>query len=444
MIINFSVSNFRSIKDKIILSFEATSDKNLEEYYVVEPRAGLRILKMAIIYGPNASGKTNVLRALDFLRKIVLEPFASKDKTFNFLPFKFDSVTPKQPTEFELEFFYRKTRYWYKVKLSPVAVLEEELFFSRTKRSLLYARTTDMAKQLTSIKFGSKVKVSKSTVEILQGNTLWNNTVLGGFMKTNIQIPEIKDVVDWFREKLLQPVSGLLPLELITSNLLEENIVSKENLIKLLRQADFAIENIEIKKEEIEDETLLGMLKKMEHARAAGVEKQDNSFFFLKKIFQHKIKSGIYNLEFEEESNGTQRFFGLAGLLLKTLKDGNILPIDELEASLHPDLIRHFLLTFLVNSKNSQLIATTHHRELLLEREILRRDVVWFTERKPNDQSTEMFSLSNFDTSVIRKQSSIYNFYKAGRFGAVPNLKSYYLKLGHEEQTEKIPVFPQA
>ena len=115
-------------------------------------------------------------------------------------------------------------------------------------------------------------------------------------------------------------------------------------------------------------------------------------------------------------------------MLLDTLINQKILVIDELEASLHPDLIKHFILTFIVNSRNAQLIATTHFRELLQEKDILRPDIIWFTERK-KDQSTDLYSLADFDSSVIRKTSSYYNAYKIGKLGAVPNLRSYYLDL---------------
>jgi AAA15 family ATPase/GTPase len=127
-----------------------------------------------------------------------------------------------------------------------------------------------------------------------------------------------------------------------------------------------------------------------------------------------------------EESAGTRRYYELCGVLDMMLNDELIVPIDELESSLHPDLIKHFLLTFLINAKNSQLIATTHYRELLMEKSILRNDTIWFTERK-EDGSADLYSLIDFDTSTIRKTTSIYNAYKIGKLGGVPNLADPYL-----------------
>jgi len=102
------------------------------------------------------------------------------------------------------------------------------------------------------------------------------------------------------------------------------------------------------------------------------------------------------------------------------------LSIDKIESSLHPDLLKYFLLSFLVNSENSQLILTTHSREMLIEKDILRKDIIWFTEKR-DDDSTDLFSLSDFG-SKIRENSSIYNAYKLGKLGANPNLKDYFFK----------------
>ena len=115
-------------------------------------------------------------------------------------------------------------------------------------------------------------------------------------------------------------------------------------------------------------------------------------------------------------------------------KESVIISIDELEGSLHPDLFEHFLLTFLLNAKNSQLLATTHYREILNKKDFFRNDAIWFTER--NQQSaTELYSLTDFDSSVVRDTTNVYNAYKMGKFGAIPMLKDTYLDVeSHEKQ----------
>ena len=197
MIINFSVQNFGSIRDKQILSFEADNSKHLEDYYII-PINGLRLLKLGLIYGANASGKTTILQALDFLKKIVLHPKEKKTYVFDFKPFLFDSATPKQNTILSIEFIQNSVRYYYEVELNEKAIINEKLDFYNSQKANVYKRTTNLETQFTEITFGSKIKTDKIFEKTLESNTLWNNTVLGGFLKTNIEIQELKEATDWF------------------------------------------------------------------------------------------------------------------------------------------------------------------------------------------------------------------------------------------------------
>ena len=158
MIINFSVENFGSIKEKQTLSFLANKSDHLEDYYIIEPIKGLRLNKLALIYGANASGKTTVLKALDFLRKICTEPFDKKTEKFDFEPFLFDEKTPKQNTKFELEFVQSGIRYFYEVEFNKTCITKEKLFNFNPNKALVFERSTDEEKELTSVKFGNKVQ----------------------------------------------------------------------------------------------------------------------------------------------------------------------------------------------------------------------------------------------------------------------------------------------
>lgn len=130
-------------------------------------------------------------------------------------------------------------------------------------------------------------------------------------------------------------------------------------------------------------------------------------------------------MPFQLESEGTKRFYGFAGILALLIKTPTIFPIDELESSLHPDLYTHFLLSFLQNAQHSQLIATTHNRELLGDTNIFRNDVIWFTD-KGEDCATELYSLADFDTSAIK---NFLNAYKIGKFSGVPRLFDTFIDL---------------
>ena len=134
----------------------------------------------------------------------------------------------------------------------------------------------------------------------------------------------------------------------------------------------------------------------------------------------------------ELESQGTNRYLGFAGLLAYIIKKPTALPIDELEASLHPDLYLHFLLSFLLNAKKSQLIATTHNREILDNKDIFRNDAIWFTD-KQKGSATQVYSLADFDSTVIRNTTNILNAYKTGKLSATPNLGDTFIDLTHEK-----------
>ena len=410
MIVNFSIQNFGSIKDKQTLSFEADASKHLEDTYVVHT-AGKRLLKLALIYGANASGKTTVLKALDFLRDLVLKPKEKKTDILHFDPFLFDVQTSQEPTELSIEFVHEEVCYQYEVAFIRQAIISEALYIDTFERVLIYSRTTDIEEQLTKINFGDKITLEKSALQVLELNTLWNNTVLGGFLKTNINLEEFRRVADWFGNYLKSIVAPDTKLDTYITNEIDDEKITKEEILEILKKADFNISDMIIrKKEEFVQKYLPRFFKVQIEGRI---------------IFQHKIDNVFYSLPMEKESEGTKRFYGFAGLLALLVKTPTIFPIDELESSLHPDLYTHFLLSFLQNAQHSQLIATTHNRELLGDTDIFRNDVIWFT-NKGEDCATELYSLADFDTSNIK---NFLNAYKIGKFSGVPRLFDTFIDL---------------
>ena len=410
MIVNFSIQNFGSIKDKQTLSFEADASKHLEDTYVVHT-AGKRLLKLALIYGANASGKTTVLKALDFLRDLVVNPKEKKTDILDFSPYLFDANTPEQPTELTIEFVHEEVCYQYEVAFTRQAIISEALYIDTFERVLIYSRTTDIEEQLTKISFGDSITLDKNAQQVLELNTLWNNTVLGGFLKTNINLEEFRRVADWFGNYLKPIIAPQTQLGRYVTDKIDENKIAKEEVLEILKKADFNISDIIIEqKKEIVPENLPKFFKIQIDRRI---------------IFQHKIGNVFYSLLMEKESEGTKRFYGFAGLLALLIKTPTIFPIDELESSLHPDLYTHFLLSFLQNAQQSQLIATTHNRELLGDTDIFRNDVIWFT-NKGEDCATDLYSLADFDTSAIK---NILNAYKIGKFSGVPRLSDTFINL---------------
>lgn len=410
MIVNFSIQNFGSIKDKQTLSFEADTSEHLEDAYVVHT-AGKRLLKLALIYGANASGKTTVLKALDFLRNLVVNPKEKKTDILDFSPYLFDANTPEQPTELTIEFVYEGGCYHYEVAFMRQAVILEALYRDAPEKTLVYKRTTDIEEQLTKISFGDKITLEKSAQQILELNTLWNNTVLGGFLKTNINFEELRRVTDWFGSYLKSIIAPGTRIDTLITNKIKIREIDKIDVIRVLKKADFNISDIVIKNDSEDDisEVFDFFKGRMEYVKPPTI--------------QYSINNTHYNLPMEKESEGTKRFYGFAGLLALLIKSSTIFPIDELESSLHPDLYTHFLLSFLQNAKQSQVIATTHNRELLGDRDIFRDDVIWFTD-KGKDCATELYSLADFDTATIK---NILNAYKIGKFSGVPRLSDTFI-----------------
>lgn len=428
MIINFTVQNFGSIKDKQTLSFEADKSTHLEDTYIIQSGKH-RILKLALIYGANASGKTTILKALNFLGSMVVNPLEKKNEELDFTPFLFDADTPNQNSFFTIKFLQNEIKYLYEVEFSQKAIVSEALYSYNPKKANVFKRTTDLEKQLTEISFGSKVSVDTVSEKTLTANTLWNNTVLGGFLKTNIECKELQEVANWFRTYLKPLIYTKTQLDGFVTKRIGNKDISKSDILSILKKADLNISDIVIKKEE--NKLLNGFLDFLKTQNDIPEEKiteleKKGKITAVKTEFEHTVNDSKYYLPLELESEGTKRYYGFAGLLALLTKASTAFPIDELETSLHPDLYMHFLLSFLLNAKSSQLIATTHNRELLNDKDLFRNDAIWFT-NKGEDCATELYSLADFDTSVIRDTTNILNAYKSGKLSGTPNLGDTYI-----------------
>ena len=336
-----------------------------------------------------------------------------------------------------MEFLQNEVRYSYKVEFCKNAIIREALFANenpnnnRTK-SKVFDRTTDTEKQLTSIVFGSKIRISQTLKETLNANTLWNNTVLGGFLKTNMELKELSDATNWFKNYLNPVIYTETELDALIAQLIDEHTINKDIVLEILRKADFNLSDILRKRGE--EDVSRGLDKqKLDEDDKIRESKENGKVTKLSLEFEHTVGENFYYLPINKESQGTQRYFGFDGILYLLITKSILFPIDELESSFHSDLFQHFLLSFLVNSKNSQLLATTHNREILNNKDIFRNDAIWVTDKNNADCATELYSLADFDTSVIRDTSNIYNAYKIGRLGGTPNLGSYYINIDENE-----------
>ncbi len=428
MILNFSIENFGPFRDKQTLSFEPARDKKLEEYYLVK-KGKFKILKLGLIYGANASGKTYLLKGLDFLRQLILEPATIKTEKLHFKPFLFDLSHKEKPSSLAIEFVQKNIKYAYFVKFNEDSIIHETLYQYKHKKALVFERKNTKESDFI-LKFGSTVKISSSNEKAIKNNTLRNNTVLGGYLKTNVTVEPLEETINWF-ERLHPVIYSKTELNKWVLSQIKEGNINKEDIIQLLKAADFNIHDFDFNKELFPSPEILEKFSDL----SIQIDMSDS----LKSIFQlifpddyrdiflpddlkfiHLVKNKTFSLTYDQESEGTLRYFGLAGILALMIKNKAIFSIDELESSLHPDLFEHFLITFLYHSKESQLIATTHLREIMAQTDLIRDDILWITDKSNENAATELYSLADFDTKKLRKNYNRYNLYKAGRFGGIP------------------------
>lgn len=428
MILEFKIKNYLSFKDEVTFSFEATADKNLDEYYVTEVVPGVRILKLGIVYGANASGKSNLISAFDFLSSFISNIRKDKDEKTGFIPFAFGN-TKDEAGRFELTFYVETRKYVYSVEMNENIVINEALYFyPGTQPALAFQRQYDQENGLSVIEYGSKIKITKAAKDEIQLKTLKNTSFFAASQQVNYAIPEmIKDVKSWFDERFLDSIDPDTRLMDYTSKKLKENDQIRIFTLDFLHRAEFNITDVLFKNEfqQVPDE----FLKMIESSDMSEDKKkkilEDKGFVADRTEFEHTIiDEGIplkYTLPEALQSDGTMRYYGLSVPYYRMLKNNAFLAIDEIESSMHALLVNHLIREFLMNgreSKYAQLLVTTHNISLLNEKDLLRKDAVWFTNKKENG-ATELYSMADFD---IRKELSYYNAYKIGKFGAIPNL----------------------
>ncbi len=424
MILELKFKNFLSFKDEVTLSFEATSDKSLEDYYVAEPEHGVRILKMAMIYGANASGKSNVLKAFDFIRSFVKRIPSQSEKSTKFVPFKFVD-NQNLPGSFDMVFYVEGTKFKYSLILDEEKVYSETLqYYPGTQPAFIFERTLDIENDTSILKFGSKIRLSDQAIEAIQLKTLKNMSVFAAFSQVNISLPQLSIPYNWFKKQFMPMIDPYTSLTNYSDRHIKEDNRIKYQALEFINKADFNISNVSFEKQT----TLLGN-EFLKFIQAGSMpEEQKNKLLTEKAVqidkrtFEHKVtKKGIekfYFLPEELESKGTLRYYGLSAPFFNTIANNSFLPIDEIGTALHPQLVIHFLKEFLRKSDKAQLLFSTHNDSLLSEKDIIRKDAVWFTEK--DDQGiSSLYSLSDFN---IRKELSYYNAYKQGKFGAIPNL----------------------
>ena len=417
MLIEFSVTNFRSIKAEACLSLVASRDKKHGDSNVVEPNLAenarpIQLLRSAAIYGANASGKTNLLLGLKTMHDIVLHASDSLDE-LPVTPFRFDPECHTLPTSFEVICVADGVRYQYGFSATPHEVTDEWLYaWPSGRMQVWFERSRSETSDEPSWKFGRKLTGDRE---------VWRRATRPQalFLSTAVSLnsTQLLPLFNWFRERLhVASFGGWSPrfsLEYCDKN--------QTDIVDFLTVADLAVTDIRIVEKDFSPEMLpKGMsteLKKEITEKLAGKRTVEDVF-----LRHQPIGGKSAELEMDEESHGTQKMFALAGPWLDSLDKGNIIVFDELHDNLHPALVRFLINRFHdpeANPYGAQLIFSTHDTSIL-DRDMFRPDQIWFCERNAHLE-TSLFSLSDFRPR--RGVENLEKAYLAGRFGALPYIR---------------------
>ncbi len=427
MIQEIKIKNFLSFKDEVRFSFEATSDKFAEESQVVTINENTRLLRFAIIYGYNASGKSNLLSVLDFL--LYFWNFKPKDldsKT-GVIPFKLDRVSADKPSCFEIVFFVKDTKYWYQLELDQHQVYLEKLsYYKTTQPIMLFERT--LRNGQSDIQFNPKGdKISAAAKDMISVNCLKNISFFVARNQVNVNLPIIDAAKDWLRNQLMDVISPTTRLTSYAQKQASENDELISYLVQFLHEADFNITDIstDIISKQLTDEAIKFLTEDNDDTDEDSIKeteriKKERTVKQIQTTFEHTVENDngkeTYQMDKKYESTGTIRTFGIEAAIFEALQTNAVLPIDELETSLHPMLLEKILFNYLKTPSRSQLIVTTHNDGLLdLLNDLIRKDSVWFTEKKKSGV-TDLYKLTDF--RGLNRISSIREAYRNKRFGA--------------------------
>jgi uncharacterized protein len=440
MLIRFSVENFLSFCEEAEFSMVAGKTRQHSEHKLELKRpSNLKVLKAGIIYGANASGKSNLVKAIDYARDRILEGTRPK-QLIPFNPFRFARDCQSKPSKFMFEFSTGDTSYNYGFSLDAQRIHEEWLYeITATSEHPLFERKTSKNHE-TEVDFNIKFdnKDDENFLHFTARGTRPNQLFLTESIERNVKY--LADVDKWFRQSLVIvfPDSRIqsLPLQFLNEN------DFKHKFPNMLKQFDTSISGIKLQNVDLDSEPIpqiiLDDIKQDlleatndEQGGVATLEASNGQRYLfriseigtieaLKMMTAHKVDGEddpIY-LEVSEESDGTQRLFDIIPGLMDLMDGEKVFIIDELDRSLHPHLTRNILELFLkARGNKSQMIVTTHEASLL-DLDLLRRDEIWFIEKDRNGKSSA-YSLEEFNP---RKDKDIRKGYLLGRYGSIPFL----------------------
>ncbi len=424
MIRDFWVKNYLSIRDKQELNFLA---KGPASELISEVIEGVFLYKLGILYGSNASGKSNMLIALNEVFRLLILPKSDATKGINgWIPFV---LTKDEPTEMHVSFYANGIRYDYDVKFNDKYILNEELYYYPNKsKSLFYERTFVGDNVQADIKFGPSLKLQIRTQESIRENTLNNHSVLSVCRKAALKedILPFNELHSWIIENY-HDVDG--DEEKGVVEILKEahsNPKKCKFYNTMLQKADLNILGF---RPTIEDRVIPTEVREMIQNGDLPERMKESILMPVNEsvVFVNHSDDNDFEIPLKWQSKGTIKYIKILDALYDLITGSHVYYLDELGEDLHNDLLYYYLNVFIFNSDKSQLIITSQETTLLSQDLINEnRGVVWFVEKNRETASSEY---SRGDSFGLHKNLSLYNSYRIGRLGAKPELGSIFINL---------------
>ena len=428
MLVRFSVRNFRAFRERAEWSLVASADKTREEDNVIDqPAFGLRLLKSAVVYGANASGKSKLVEAMEFMQGFVQGSSTSGQtgKPTGVEPFRLNPTAAAAASDFEIQFIHQEVLYRYGFELTATRVEAEWLFMRAAKRVRNAPETELFYRTGQDITF--HVKQFGGIVGELVKNAAVRENALLLSVAAQFNQPRAVALLEWFGTVAFLGVKDDTFEKTLTLLTLRSEIL-KPGILQFLEDADLDITNV------LEGEQpALPPLSDGPRAETGAqvwdwMIKEQASVKTVHRAYTdaHKPTEPVAFSLLQDESTGTQKMLSLAGPVISALSKGRVLVADELDARLHPNLVSKIIHLFnskTTNPLNAQLLFNTHDTNLLASGNF-RRDQIWFTEKNRYGEAT-LYSLADFKTDRVRKDDDFEANYVRGKYGAVPYLGNF-------------------
>lgn len=431
MLVDFSFTNYLSFKDTATLSMLVSGRPENDEprHVILVNNEKYALSTFAALYGPNASGKSNAVRAMmDFVMLILQSHTLGIDAPIpSYRPFRLDENSRSAPVGFEAEFAIEDIRYAFKVRFDRFSILEEELvFYPEGRRALLYSRSPDKP-----ILFGARFIGKKRELEgFLRKNALFLSTAV------NLSNELLKPVYKYFQTQYQFHVSMDSvghPIMTTTRNIRVRGQEYKKAVMGFLNAADISVVDVDIRKNDAAGKGLSFPPDFPNEFRQAVIDNFQYQPFLGHTVYKDTMpvgKTEYFDLS-GEESGGTTKMYELAGEVIDALKGGGVLVVDEFNSGLHPKLCEFIIGLFRdasTNAKGAQLVITTHDTNLMSRTDI-NRDELWLVDRNARGAS-ELYSINDFSKDEVRKGTNLEKWYLDGRFKGIPSLDSSKLAIG--------------